>query len=156
MPEQADILKMLRRKTNRLKQLGSGIKVGKVCGDRVLVKTVIPLTDLDEYEKKGIALPEGLKEEYTPLPSTGIVLETGAGIKCQECGEKRFIHDKEMSLCERFIPPVSEGDMILFPKVSGMDIQIADQDLRIIRADDILCVLVDEDNSVVEVDDGLK
>lgn len=114
---------------SRLKALGTGIKVGKVLGPRVLVKTVLPFTDADRVEKEGlIKVPDWVKKENTPLPTTGIVVAVGPDVQ-----------------------GLQEGDMILFGKFAGVDFVIEEQDMRIIHMNEVLCTLVDTEEVVTEV-----
>lgn len=132
----------------RLKQVGSGIKVGKVLGSRVLIKTVAPRTEMDRVEEQGlIVLPKWVKQENSPLPTTGLVLAVGP-----DCEQN---HDPT---CDRFFCKcptiIQEGDMVMFPKFSGSDFQIENEDLRIVESKEILCTLVDTEQSLVEISDG--
>jgi len=139
----------------RLKQVGVGIKVGKVLGARVLVKTVNPRTEMDRVEEEGrIIVPKWVKKENTPLPTTGLVLAVGPDIPCEYCGYRKAdgIH-ADSSMCV-YVAQLSEGDMVMFPKFSGSDFQIENEDLRIIEAKEILCTLVDTEGALMEVGDG--
>lgn len=114
----------------RLKALGKGLKVGKVLGRRVLVLTVAPYTEMDKVEKMGLLhIPKSVKEENTPLPTTGIVLLVGP---------------------EVMEGTVGEGDMVMFPKFSGSDLLIEEQNMRILDIREILCTLVDTRGEVRE------
>src|SRR5262245_33594814 len=98
----------------RLKELGSGIKVGRVLGTRVLVKPVTPFTEMDRLEKEGLLYaPKHVKEELTPRPTTGVVVAVGQRVTL-----------------------VSEGDMVMFSKFAGMDFLIEEEQLRIVHVDD--------------------
>lgn len=139
----------------RLKQIGSGIRVGKVHGDQVLVKTVAARTDLDRVEEEGkIIVPKWVKKENTPLPTTGIVLLVGPSVACSTCGRPSFDHQGDWGSCEKYIPFIQEGDMIMYPKFSGSDFCIEEEDLRILSAKEILCTLVDTQGALAEVADG--
>lgn len=110
----------------RLKDLGKGLKVGRVLGPRVLVKTVIPMTDLDRIEKEALlVLPEHLKKSYTPAPSTGIVVATGPDCNFTEGGAD-----------------VAVGEMVMFSRFAGSDFNIGEEEgFRILDIKEILCVL---------------
>jgi len=140
----------------RLKQIGSGIRVGQVLGARVLVKTVTARTDLDRVEEQGlIKIPIWVKKENTPLPTTGIVLLVGPEVACRQCGRPSFDHKQDWGGdCESYDPFVHEGDMVMYPKFSGSDFQIEEEDLRIMEAAEILCTLVDTQEALVEVPSG--
>jgi len=130
--DQADLKQAMGKpQMLRLKQVGLGIKVGKVMGARVLVKTVKPWTEADEVEKKGLLyVPESVKKENTPLPTTGIIIMTGPDVP---------------------VDFLQAGDMVMFPKFAGSDFQIENEDLRIIESKEILCTLVDTEESLMEV-----
>lgn len=115
-------------KLHTLKELGAGLRVKKVLGERVLVRVVVPLTELDDYKKKGLIIPQSVEKEYTPLPTTGIVVAAGEDVKT-----------------------IGEGDMVMFARLSGMDFTVSEQSLRIINVKEILAVLEDTDGSVMEV-----
>jgi len=137
----------------RLKQLGSGIKVGKVLGARVLIMTVDPRTDLDRVEEEGIIMiPKWVKKENTPMPTTGVILEVGPELPCQLCGQPSFEHSNdEWARCKTYSPTLSPGDMVMFPKFSGSDFQVEEQNLRIVESKEILCTLVDTQEVLAEV-----
>ncbi len=92
------------------------------------------------------------------MPTTGTIIAVGEGVTCLNC-EMSFLNHKEGNLCYsagednkwQWNPKLWEGDMVLFPRVAGMDFTIAEADLRILHVNDILAVLVDTDGSVVEV-----
>lgn len=112
----------------RLKALGKGIKVGQVLGPRLLVRTVSPFTKMDEVEKKGILfIPETVRDQNTPLPTTGVIVAVG-----------------ELERRDRDI--FAEGVMVMFPKFSGMDFTVEEEDFRILETREVLCTLegVDE------------
>lgn len=136
---------------SRLKALGVGIEVGRVLGNRVLVKTVIPFTDLDRVEKEGkLVMPEWVKKENTPLPTTGMVVKVG-WVNCV-CGKPAEAHAGSIGgPWHTFVPAVNEGDMIMFGKFAGLDFMIEANNYRIVNVDDILAVLVDTQQVVAEV-----
>lgn len=110
----------------RLKQMTSGLEVGKVLGERVLVKLVEPYTEMDRLEKEGIlVIPETNRESNTPLPTTGIVVAVGRG------GEPGHLLE------------LAEGDMILFSKYAGTDIYLNEEAFRIMDVREVLCTLVE-------------
>jgi co-chaperonin GroES (HSP10) len=138
----------------RLKQIGAGIKVGQVLGSRVLVKTVVPRTDMDRVEEAGLlTLPKWVKKENTPLPTTGVVLLVGPDVPCRTCGELSREHlqlDGNDWSC-KYNPAIKEGDMVMFPKFSGSDFTIENEDLRILEAAEVMCTLVDTEEALAEV-----
>lgn len=113
----------------KLKAIGTGIKVGRVLGDRVLVKTIEPYTEMDDVEKRGLLIvPEKIKEANTPIPSTGIIVMTG-----EVCNE------------------LFEGEMVMFSKYAGTDFTIEREGFRILETKEVMAVLVDTENVVVPV-----
>lgn len=108
----------------RLKNLGTGMKVGVVSGNRLLIKAVNPYTDLDRVEAEGkLYIPKSVKKDNTPLPSTGIVLKIG----------------EEVSLADREI--YKEGTAVLFSKFAGHDFVVDEEDLKIMEVNEILCTI---------------
>lgn len=158
MPDMDDIGRQTKLKLTRLKEIGEGVRVSRVLGQNLLVKTIVPKTELDEVTKRGaLYIPEHIKKDYTPLPSTGIVLGVGEGVGCRYCKFERLdpIHtDTFAGEPHPFEAILNEGDMIIFPKIGGMDVNIAEQDLRLIDIRQVLAVLSDTDESVVEVKDA--
>lgn len=117
----------------RLKQLTNGLEVGAVLGNRVLVKTVEPYTEMDRIEKEGILfVPETAREENTPLPTTGIVVAVSADAEVYD-------EAKEARL--------QEGDMVLFSKYAGTDVYLNEEAFRILNIPEILCTLVESKKS---------
>jgi chaperonin GroES len=87
--------------------------------DRVLVKRLEP----EEKKKGGIIIPDTAKEK----PQEGKVIEAGPG-KVGDDGKRTAL-------------AVKKGDRVLFGKYSGTEVKIADEELIIMREDDILAVL---------------
>ena len=87
--------------------------------DRVIVKRI----EEKEVVKGGIIIPDTAKEK----PMEGEVVAVGPG-KIQDDG-KRSAMD------------VKAGDRILFGKYAGTEIKVDDQDLVIMREEEILAVL---------------
>lgn len=107
----------------RLKQLGKGMKVGHVLGARVLIKTVIPWTQMDEVEKEGIlVVPKSVRDDNTPLPSTGFVIEIGRDV------------EDEMAR-------ILEGAAVMFSKFAGADFVIDEEDFKILDVAEIMCTI---------------
>lgn len=83
---------------------------------------------MDEVEKKGILfIPETVRDQNTPLPTTGVIVAVG-----------------ELERRDRDI--FAEGVMVMFPKFSGMDFTVEEEDFRILETREVLCTLegVDE------------
>ena len=87
-------------------------------GDRVIVEAL-----QQDKSKSGIIIPDTAKEK----PQQGKVVAVGPG-RLSENGE-------------RLKPEVKEGDVVLFGKYSGTEIEVDDKDLLILRESDILAVL---------------
>ena len=86
--------------------------------DRVLVKRI----EEKETVKGGIIIPDTAKEK----PQEGEVIAAGAG---------------KIEKGERVPLDVKVGDRILFGKYSGNDIKIDDEELMILKEDEILAKL---------------
>jgi co-chaperonin GroES (HSP10) len=130
----------------RLKDMGvEGARVLEVVGNRILVKTVRPWTDMDRLEKEGLlAIPETAKDRNTPLPSTGIVLQLGAELLDIKRTPRNFDADGRMI--------VQEGSMVMFSRLSGTDIGVGgESDLRILFLDDVYCTLTIPETGVLPV-----
>ena len=86
--------------------------------DRVVVRRV----EEAETARGGIIIPDTAKEK----PQEGIVVAVGKGKR--EKGEL-------------IAPEVKEGDRVLFGKYSGTEVRVDDQELVIMREEEILGVL---------------
>lgn len=87
--------------------------------DRVVVKRV----EADEQVRGGIIIPDTAKEK----PQEAEVMAVGPG-KLNDDGERSPMD-------------VKEGDRVLIGKYSGSEIKIGDEDLVIVREDEILAVV---------------
>ena len=87
-------------------------------GDRVIVQAMS-----QETSKSGIIIPDTAKEK----PQQGKVVAVGPG-RLSESGD-------------RLAPEVKEGDVVLFGKYSGTEIEVESSELLILRESDILAVL---------------
>ena len=88
-------------------------------GDKVVVKRL----EAEQTTAGGIVLPDSAKEK----PSQGRVLSIGDG---------QLTADGE-----RVEPQVKEGDRIVFNSYAGTAITVDDEELLIMREDEILAVL---------------
>lgn len=141
-----------RPQLSRLKALNEKVKVGKVLGSRVLVKTVTPETEMDRVEKEGrLVIPKAVKEQNTPMATTGVVLLVGPNVPCEECGHEGLVH-QDGFICSTYRPMLQEGDMVMFSKFSGTDFRIETEDFRIMEASEIICTLVDVEGVLREVE----
>ena len=91
----------------------------KPLGDRVLVKRL----EQEEVTKGGIIIPDSAKEK----PMKGEVVAVGPG-KLGDDGKNMKMH-------------VEKGDLVLFNKYAGTEIKVDDEDLLVMREDDILAVI---------------
>lgn len=131
----------------KLKQLTNDLQVGRVLGDRVLVKVVDPYTEMDEVEKKGLlVIPETVRDANQPMPTTGIVVAVG---------DITLVYDDNTG---KGYKPVHEGDMVMFSKYAGSECYFNNEHFRIMEVKEILCTLVEREGasvpSVVPVIEG--
>ena len=87
--------------------------------DRLLVRRV----EEEEQIKGGIIIPDSAKEK----PQEGKIVAIGSG-KVLDSGERQKMD-------------VKVGDKILFGKYSGTDIRVDDEELLILREDEVLAVI---------------
>ena len=87
--------------------------------DRLLVKRL----EEKETKKGGIIIPDTAKEK----PQEGEVIAVGPG-KIGEDGKRQPME-------------VKKGDKILFGKYSGSEVKIGDEELLIIREDEVLGII---------------
>jgi chaperonin GroES len=87
--------------------------------DRILVKRI----ESQDVVKGGIVVPDTAKEK----PTEGEVIEVGAG-KIQKDGKRTPLDLKT-------------GDRILFGKYAGTEIEFEDEELIIMREEDVLAVV---------------
>ncbi len=88
-------------------------------GDRILVKP----TEAEEKTKSGIILPDSAKEK----PSKGKVISVGKG-KATDEGEVKALE-------------VKTGDVVLYGKYSGTEIKYKDEDMVILRENEVLAIV---------------
>jgi co-chaperonin GroES (HSP10) len=118
---------MQKKDALKLRMVGKGLRVKAVHGNRVLVKLVTPYTELDDYAKTLVVVN---KEEHTPLPSSGIIIQVGDGVEGTT---------------------YQPGDMVMFSKYAGADFRIEEEDLKVLFANEIICTLEAAEGSTVEV-----
>ena len=85
-------------------------------GDRLIVEIV----DEEETTVSGIVLPDTAKEK----PQRGKVTAVGSG--------------KLLDSGKRVKPDVEVGDLVLFGKYAGSDVQIKNEEFKIVRESEIL------------------
>jgi len=91
--------------------------------DRIVIRRV----EEAETTRGGIIIPDSAKDK----PQEGEVIAVGKG----KSNEEGKVHPLE----------VKPGDRILFGKYAGQDITVNGEDYLIIREDEVLGVLVDDD-----------
>ena len=91
----------------------------KPLGDRVLVKPV----EEEEQVKGGIIIPDTAKEK----PQKGEIVATGDG-KTDDSGNKIALS-------------VKDGDVVLYGKYAGTEVQLDDVDYLIMPEGDILAII---------------
>ena len=87
-------------------------------GDRVLVK----IDDSPQLSPGGIVLPDSAQEK----PQRGIVVRVGEG---------RTLDDGSRAPME-----VKEGDCVIFSKYGGSEVKDGDEELTLLREDDIYAI----------------
>lgn len=91
----------------------------KPLGDRIVVERI----EEEEVKKGGIIIPDTAKEK----PQKGKVLAVGPGRKTED---------------GKIIPiDVNVGDIVIFSKYAGTEVEIGDQKLLIMREDEILAII---------------
>lgn len=137
----------------RLKALGSGLQVEHVMGDRVLIKPVVPKTELDRLEQEGILFgPEDAKELNTPLPSVGVVMQRGTKVSRGNLWQRavrawlsflrRLEPDREFNHrwpadWDRLEPGVG----VMFSPHSGSDWAVENEEFKILETREVMCTL---------------
>jgi co-chaperonin GroES (HSP10) len=117
---------------HRLKALGYGVTVKRVIGKRLLIKPIDVWTELDEWERKGLALPEGVKKEQQPLSQMGEVVQLGTDPECAD---------------------YVEGQFVMFSKFSGIDLKLNAVGFRIITLEEVVAELDIEHTTIVKEDE---
>jgi chaperonin GroES len=88
-------------------------------GDRIVVKRL----EEEQKTRGGIIVPDTAKEK----PQQALVVAVGPG-RISEEGK-------------RVAPDVKKGDKVLFGKYSGSEITVGDEELLILREEDILAII---------------
>jgi chaperonin GroES len=88
-------------------------------GDRIVVKRL----EEEQKTRGGIIVPDTAKEK----PQQAVVVAVGPG-RISEEGK-------------RVPPDVKKGDKVLFGKYSGSEITVGDDELLILREEDILAII---------------
>ena len=87
--------------------------------DRIVLK----ILDAEETSAGGILLPDSAKEK----PRQGKVTAVGAGMRTKDG--------------TRIKPDVKKGDIVLFGKYAGSDVNVSGEEYKIVRESEILAKL---------------
>ena len=101
-------------------------------GDRVLVKR----EEAGAQTPGGIYLPDAAKEK----PKQGKVLAVGDGRMIEATGE-------------RLVPAVKPDDVVIFASYAGTEIKVGNEEYIIMREEDILAIICEDDLVVVQQED---
>ena len=151
MPSSHDLKETLSRaQVTKLKALGTGIKVDKVMGERLLIKLVHSFTDMDRVEKEGLLhIPKTAKDANQPLPSTGIVVQLGEEL--QEAYIVKYGINRPISDPDNTPWPIEPGSMVMFSRFSGTDFRVDEEQFRILDINEVMCTLTDTQGVVAPV-----
>ena len=108
-------------KSKRAKKKGSGAIKLQPLGDRVVVER----EESEERTAGGIVLPDSAKDK----PARGCVISIGDG---------RLLDDGSRAALQ-----VKVGDRVLFTSYAGETFKVGDQELLLMREDEILAVFED-------------
>ena len=89
-------------------------------GDRVIVKR----QEQEEKSPGGIVLPDTASKEK---PMIGVVLAVGPGRRLDN-GDRQMVE-------------VKDGDRVLFGKYAGTETKVSDEELVVLREDDIMGII---------------
>ncbi len=89
--------------------------------DRIVVKRI----EEEEVKKGGIIIPDTAKEK----PQKGKVIAVGPG-RLDDQGKRMPME-------------VKEGDIVLFSKYAGTEVKVDDEELLVMREDEVLAVIED-------------
>lgn len=118
----------------KLKDLGMGFTMDRVCGDRVLIAPIQPFTEMDKVEKSGLLyVPDSVKATNAPPPTTGLVVMMGADVT-----------------------DFREGEAVMFSRYAGMDIMLDNKAFKLVHANEIACVLKCENPDAIELVEEFK
>ena len=109
---------MAKKKKSGKKSAGGGIKIQPL-GDRVVVRRA----DAEEVTAGGIVLPDSAKDK----PARGTVLSVGEG-QLLDDGTRKALQ-------------VKKGDRVLFSSYAGEPLKLGDQELMLMREEDILAII---------------
>ena len=108
----------------------------KLLGSYCLVK----LDDPPTKHRSGLLLPE----KHTPESQTGVIVKKGDGVYFErfilQDGQVTRIYEKRPILED-----VKEGDRVVLPKWAGQELEINGERYLLVREDDLLAVIVDDE-----------
>ena len=108
----------MAKKKAAKKSAGGGIKIQPL-GDRVVVER----EEAEEVTAGGIVLPDSAQDK----PARGKIVSVGEG--------------KLMDDGKRSVMQVKKGDRVLFSSYAGEQFKLGDQELLLMREEDILAVI---------------
>ena len=108
----------MAKKKAAKKSAGGGIKIQPL-GDRVVVER----EEAEEVTAGGIVLPDSAQDK----PARGTIVSVGEG---------RLLDDGKRSVLQ-----VTKGDRVLFSSYAGEQFKLGDQELLLMREEDILAVI---------------
>ena len=108
----------MAKKKAAKKSAGGGIKIQPL-GDRVVVER----DEAEEVTAGGIVLPDSAKDK----PARGTIVSVGEG---------KLLDDGKRSVLQ-----VKKGDRVLFSSYAGEQFKLGDQELLLMREEDILAVI---------------
>jgi len=120
-----------------MKDLGMGLRMGKVFGTRILVQPIESYTEMDRVKKEGLlVIPKAVEEANRPRPCMGIVMQLGEALKekFEYCGL-----GKANRLPEEW--PLQEGFYVMFSKYAGTEFYIEQVEYRMLEAKEIMCTM---------------
>lgn len=119
----------------KLKDLGMGLTMDRVLGDRVLIMPITPFTEMDKVEKAGLLfIPDSAKDTNAPPPTTGEVVMIGPDVN----------------------EVVNVGEVVMFSRFAGMDIMLDNVSMKLVHVNEIACVLAVQNPEAVDLIDVLQ
>lgn len=123
----------------KLKDLGMGLSMDRVLGDRILIMPITPFTEMDKVEKAGLLfIPDSAKETNTPPPTVGEVVMVGPDVP--------FI-----DLDNNTDQVVKVGEAVMFSRFAGMDIMLDNVAMKLVHVNEIACVLKVKNPDAIEL-----
>lgn len=120
-------------KLKTLKFVGDGLRVKRIFGPRILVKLVEAHTEMDEAEKRGIVIPQSVKEKNTPMASGGFIVAVGEPVYPTDVDPRKL--------------GLTEGQIVMFSPYAGSNYQIEKDNYKIIDVREVMAELETADGS---------